>query len=374
MRSPRPADLPTLTSLRFFAALMIFAFHLREYVPSDALYALAPGLFHGVSFFFVLSGFVLTHVYSDREISKAQFYRARVARIAPLHVACLLGLVAALPPLWACGQLLGVGAAAGAFGLKFLMLDAWVPLRSVQSSWNNVSWSISVEMAFYAAFPWLSAIMSRRPFWTLGAAFAVSASVAPLGAAWGLPVFSTDGTQATLLQLGCDFPLARGFEFVLGMAACLLWRDRIAPLALSWAAWTAIETVALAVTASWLIVAVPALVSHAQGFVFIWLRASGSALTLAPFIVALAGGRGLIGRALSARALVKLGEVSFAFYLIHVIVMRTLVYHLGATGVIAPFALSLLLAFVLHEGVELPMRRRLLARPLARAPALTSNA
>ena len=131
---------------------------------------------------------------------------------------------------------------------------------------------------------------------------------------------------------------------------------------------------ALGVTALWLAFAVPALVSHTQGVVFIWLRAAGSCFLFAPLLVALAGGRGLVGRALSKPLFVKLGEVSFAFYLVHVIVMRVFQFHFGATGVWAPLALSLGLAFGLHEGVEIPMRRRLLARASAGAPALRANA
>ena len=372
MRPQAPQDLPTLTSLRFFAALMIFAFHLREFAPSETLYALAPGMLHGVSFFFVLSGFVLTHVYFGRGVPSATFYRARIARIVPLHWACMGLLVAALPPLWACGQRLSTPDAAGAFVLKALLLDAWVPLRSVQSSWNIVSWSISAEMAFYAAFPWLCRLMARRPALTLAGAGLVSLGVAPLGAAWGWPVFSPDGTRPSLVQWGCDLPLARGFEFVLGMAACRLWRERIAPLRLSTACWTAIEAGALGMIGVWLALIAPAWIAGAQGVAFVWLRASGSCLPFAALILALAGGRGLVGRALAAPLPVKLGEVSFAFYLVHDIVLRVLAYHFNATGVAAPFALSLGLAFLLHEGLEIPMRRRLLARPLA--PALGAPA
>ena len=365
MRSQPAADLPTLTALRFFAALMIFVFHLREFAPSETLYALAPGMFQGVSFFFVLSGFVLTHAYAGREIPLAAFYRARFARIAPLHVVCLLGLLAVVPLPVALGQSLDAAAAAAAFALKLSMLDAWVPLRAVQSSWNSVSWSISVEMAFYAAFPFLSMAMARRPLSTLAGAVAVSLGVLAAGVVAGLPTFVPDGSAVTLVQLGSFFPPARGFEFVLGMATCLVWRRWVVPARLSDAVWTGVETAVLAFAALWLCVLLPWLVFHTQGAVFVGLRAAGSSWLFAALLCALAGGRGRLGRALSAPWWVKLGQVSFAFYLVHVIVMRALEWRLGATGVWAPFALSLGLAFLLHEGVEIPMRRRLLARPFS---------
>ncbi len=363
MRS-QPADLPILTSLRFFAALMIFVFHLREFAPSEALYAVAPGMFQGVSFFFVLSGFVLTHAYSDRDAPLTEFYAARFARIAPLHVVCLFGLLAVVPLPVALGQILSAPAAAVAFALKLFMLDAWVPLRAISSSWNSVSWSISVEMAFYAAFPFLNMAMARQPLVTLATAALVSFGVLIAGVAAGLPTFAPDGCVVTLVQLGSFFPLARGFEFVLGMAACVVWRRRVLPARLSEAGWTAAEAAILVVAALWLLVVLPWLVFHTQGAVFVGLRAAGSSWLFAGLLCVLAGGRGRVGAALSAPWLVKLGQASFAFYLVHVIVMRTLAWRLGATGVLAPLALSLGLAFLLHEGVEIPMRRRLLARPL----------
>ena len=363
-------DLPALTSLRFVAAAMIFVFHLREFQPSPWLYRIAPGMFHGVSFFFVLSGFVLTHAYGREPLAWRRFYRARIARIAPLHLACLGLLLIALPWPAARGQNLGPAAALAALALKATMLDSWVPMRAILSSWNSVSWSISAEMAFYAAFPLLLPAMIRRPLTTLAAVAVVSLGVLAAGVAAGAPVFAPDGEVVTLVNLGAFFPPARLFEFALGMAACLFWRGWALPARLSVAAWTAIEAAALAATALWLMALVPPLVTGAQGVAFVWLRASGSCGVFAALLVAMAGGKGRLGRALAWRPFVALGEASFAFYLVHVIVMRALRFDFGARpGALAALALSLALAFLLHEAVEKPMRRRLLAlaAPAARA-------
>jgi peptidoglycan/LPS O-acetylase OafA/YrhL len=78
--------------------------------------------------------------------------------------------------------------------------------------------------------------------------------------------------------------------------------------------------------------------------------------------------------------LIRLGELSFAFYMIHVLILRTgeklfashphlpLLPALGAT--LAAFACSLTLAWILYECVEGPARRLLLRpRRVAAAPA-----
>ncbi len=368
MRPSPPDDLPALTSLRFFAAAMIFTFHLREFAPAEGLYRIAPGMYHGVSFFFVLSGFVLTHAHLGRAIDLKRFYLARLARLAPLHLASLALLLAVLPLPAARGQSLGAAESVLSFLLKASMLDAWAPTRALLQSWNNVSWSISVEIAFYAAFPLALPAMLRRPLRALAAVAALSFGVLAVGALAGLPQFSLDRDALTLFNLGSCFPPARAFEFALGMATRLAWGRWLQNASLPPALWTTIEALALAGAAAWLLFAVPALVERGQGAGFVWLRASGSCWLFAGALAALAGGRGAFGRALALRPLVALGEASFAFYMVHMIVMRGLRYHLGAgPGALSALALSLALAFALRELVEIPARRRLLALG-ARAP------
>ena len=87
----RPA-LPALTSLRFFAAFGIVLFHSRGYfgIPKDAEW-----VFWGkqpVSFFFILSGFILYYSYQslDGIEGATRFYRARIARIWPLHALTMI--------------------------------------------------------------------------------------------------------------------------------------------------------------------------------------------------------------------------------------------------------------------------------------------
>jgi peptidoglycan/LPS O-acetylase OafA/YrhL len=88
-----------LTSLRFFAAAMIVVFHsVNAFRIADNSKITFP-LEQGVSFFFVLSGFILTYVYPSLNGAHRvrDFYVARIARIWPAHFAAFLLLLWLIP-------------------------------------------------------------------------------------------------------------------------------------------------------------------------------------------------------------------------------------------------------------------------------------
>lgn len=176
-----PQNLPSLTRLRFFAALWVVFYHWREPWSVDfdaASLLLAMGRF-GVDLFFILSGFVLTHVYiAAREQGRFQFGRfiiARFARIYPLHIAtiALLGVIG-----FGAVQL-GVPFEPDRFPLQdlpahLLMIHAWG--FAPNFGWNGPSWSISAEWFAYLAFPayMMAAIaLKHRPLALLAIATAL---------------------------------------------------------------------------------------------------------------------------------------------------------------------------------------------------------
>jgi peptidoglycan/LPS O-acetylase OafA/YrhL len=90
--APRPR-LPALTSLRFFAALHVVCFHFLAFkiVSSEGWLGQISSIgYVGVSFFFVLSGFILVYTYAGRDTPARDFWRARFARIYPAFAFSLL--------------------------------------------------------------------------------------------------------------------------------------------------------------------------------------------------------------------------------------------------------------------------------------------
>lgn len=175
---PFPDVLDPLTGVRFFLALGVVLFHFQLY------WTLSPesaGLLNrarlGVDVFFILSGFILTHVYlqGDGPLNYRRFLAARFARIYPAHLFILmamLGLVLIAP-------LLGVGLEQGRFNIAdfagtLLLVQAWFP-RETQALWNGPAWSLSAEWFAYLAFPAYAALAVRlraRP-WVLIALAAI---------------------------------------------------------------------------------------------------------------------------------------------------------------------------------------------------------
>jgi peptidoglycan/LPS O-acetylase OafA/YrhL len=98
-------QLTSLTPLRGIAACWVMVTHFANSLPSiqHGGYTGAVSKGHlAVDLFFILSGFVITHVYSrgfTRRVTARQyqnFLKARVARLYPLHLAVLLLFVAAV--------------------------------------------------------------------------------------------------------------------------------------------------------------------------------------------------------------------------------------------------------------------------------------
>jgi peptidoglycan/LPS O-acetylase OafA/YrhL len=369
-----PADLKPLTSLRFFAAAMIVALHLQETLDVPWPDVCDRGLRQGVTFFFVLSGFILTHVYSDQPgLTVRTFLTLRLARLYPTQLAALLLLVLLLPWREIVYTSPSADVSATALVAKLLLIDALWPTAPLTYSWNGVSWSLSTEMFFYLAFPLLLA--NFRADWPKKLALAaLLAFAAYLGAqAMGLPFGGSRANELSLYQIAYCEPVARGFEFVLGMCAYRGYERFIIPMSLSKRQWTCAEGALLALLVAWISVFSDAIGRLLPNLSHLWLMVSGSCFLFAIAFAVLAPARGWFGQALSARWLVWLGQISFSLYMTHEIVMRAFAYYWGRQ---APLALVVAAALAVAAAnfaiVEGPARRAILAlikRGPAAAPA-----
>ncbi len=227
--------LPALTSLRFFAAFHVVIFHFQAmqiFIGPAWFQKLSSIGYVGVSFFFVLSGFILVYTYAGRPMILKNFWRARFARIYPAYafsllVTALFFFYAVLTMnipffVWAKAHLKLASA------LVLSLLQAWVPPAAL--TWNAVAWSLSVEAFFYILFPFLLLVLVRRsqPQLLLIAAASWLTSLVFSGSYVvlnpdHLSVVNADVLGAFWLNALKFNPLARLPEFLLGMACGFLF-------------------------------------------------------------------------------------------------------------------------------------------------------
>jgi len=345
-----------LTSLRFVAALLVFTWHCVPTRRASVVFSLG---YIGVAFFFLLSGFILTYTYHgafrDRLRAEAlrAFYAARVARVYPLHLAMMLVSVACLAwlganPLWS-----GVDAQTRlhAVAAQALLVQSWIPVTAIYFGANGPAWSISVEALFYAVFPFTAFVLLRafrtaRPRVVLLCAGGIWA--AQMVALWPQHASVDDWRWYV-------FPPSRLADFVVGMMLAIAYlrfakqlRSRLQP--------TSIEILAIAAVV---------LAVYVSPFVPLSLRFAAWVMPAWGLVIfTFAQSRGAVSRALSHPAAVRLGEVSFAFYLCHIAVITVVGTFVAAESLaFVPIALAgtLLASFALFHGVEQPLRARVRA-------------
>ncbi|WP_156374409.1 acyltransferase [Pseudorhodoferax sp. Leaf274] len=358
--------LDSLTSLRFFAAAMIVVHHAieRGLGPQWASHF---ALGQGVSFFFVLSGFVLAYNYPVLHGAKdiGRFLLARVARIWPAHIAATVLFIVFIGNI--SSHTLPQGSRAAITAAYVTLTHAWLPLGSYYSAYNAVSWSISTEFFFYLAFPLL--ISNWQTTWKIKMAGLAAVTMVM----WWLSSRFAVGPQAEFMRGGFAYisPLARILEFALGIAVCHAYRDHGARVrAAIGRMGTVLElgTVVLIVFGLWasrLLAHHPAVLDLVGRTGSLVLEASGFGTLIyavAIFVFALQTGR--LSRILGTKPLVFLGEISFALYLVHTLF---LLYLQQAPGIFMGLPADAIYAWywicglagaaLLHLCVEVPAQR-----------------
>ncbi len=349
------ARLPSLTGLRFVAAFLVFGFHLHvaHLLDRGAAGTVMELVFGqgavGVSFFFILSGFVLT--WSARSGDTARrFWQRRAAKIYPNHAVTWLAALG-------IAVVAGTGVTAAVALPNLLLVQAWIPDPQIYYGMNAPSWSLACEALFYLSFPLLYPLLRRLPGPALW-----PAAIGALALIWLVPLVVQMLPEEHHYWAIYVFPLARAPEFVAGMALALVVKAGRWPRFGVWPA------TALAVAAYVISRPLP------DDLHYVAITAVPLALLIAAVGAADAGGRPTLW---SSRWAVWLGEVSFAFYMVHQLAIRLVVKVSGEgrpmaveLGVaLACLAIAVFASWVLYRVVELPAMRRLAPRRRVPAPA-----
>jgi peptidoglycan/LPS O-acetylase OafA/YrhL len=341
-------QIDSLTGLRGVAACWVMLMHFREITPTRLWQFpilddfIANGAY-GVDIFFVLSGFILCHVYTPvfkdglRWDNVRQFLSYRFARLYPVHL-LTFGLMLAFVMVKLL--LARSGDIPDRYDLPtiattLVLLQAWIP--GIQTP-NMPAWSISAEWFAYLLFPVLCILLSYGR--------------------WISFVFMAAGLSLAVLDSFWHYPLSQVLSgFLVGMAAY-----RVLPMA------------------SRILAAHEGMGVLAAVLIIFWARGPSprpeiGILLFAVLIPTIADARDLLGRFLSTTILVYLGEISYSIYMVHWPVRVVLRNALQITNlldrvepslVVLSFVIATLIAAsVSYHLVELPSRtwlRRALGR------------
>jgi len=315
----RSKRIDSLQALRALAFLGVFALHCEETSYTGAW---------GVSVFFILSGAMMVYQYNTRELGTSlrdclRFSLSKIKKLYPLHlITTLLFFLFENMQLLASPTLTGWLKELGKLSLHATLLQAWVPVESLISSYHGPSWYLCATMFVYACFPW---IMSAIRKWNNKKTLCAAAAVFALQWAVALAVHKL---IPSMFSWACyHFPLYRLGDFFIGccVGKCLLpsletekqekagvfTLLEAAVLALTFAAFRVLQVVG----GDWLF----------RSSIFTPVTAAAVAL--------FALKRGVFTRILSNRVFVALGDISAYTYLLHGSVIVCLTYFInGFTG------------------------------------------
>lgn len=291
----------TLTSLRFIFAMMVFGAHCYVIDNFFDIHFFKEG-FVGVSFFFMLSGFIIAYNYQKRltenKISKRSFWVARIARIYPLHWLTLL-VAAALG-----NYVIASGAIDWCkhFLASLTLTNAYIPKDHYFFSFNSPSWSLCCEQLFYICFPFL--IPLTKDCRRLLLVFLICAIVCVAGM-YFTPVESIKGYWYVN-------PITRLPDFIAGMLLFQLY-DRLKSKNITFCQGSIIEIASMALFLGLYLYAaeIPKVYRYSC---YYWLP-------IACILISFSLQKGMVSRLLFNRFLVIGGEISYSFYLIHLFVL-----------------------------------------------------
>jgi peptidoglycan/LPS O-acetylase OafA/YrhL len=366
-----PTRLDSLTALRFAAALMIVVFH--AWYPIMGIQGPEAGAinygFTSVGFFFILSGFVLAWTWRPTVGIPTLWWR-RFVRIFPLCALLTTGVAlyyllvpnsAPEAPTW------------GSFLTCFFLLQSWPQFRYLLG-YNYPSWSLSTEMFFYFMFPFIALGLARVNRRAGLIALAVLAGIGYVGiSAWFYKQAFYSFTPGSLLA----FPPLQLLKFFLGASLGVAyrngWRPRIN-------LWFALGLVAVTYAVMQRLATRPGRMSAFRATELFPDIVLLIPMTLLVCAAASSDLRGRFGPGRS-RILVRLGDWSFALYLVHAPILmgvnelRVRTGHLEPTrwwGMAAYLAVSIAVSGLIYQYVERPTDRTLRRVKLRRPAALST--
>lgn len=348
-----------LTSMRFIFCLMVFLSHITDILNDSEILIVkmvSSSIFTegylGVSFFFILSGFILSYTYQEKiitgKVSNKEFIINRITRIYPLHI---LTLLISIPLVFVNieGILNGIIQFVNMF-INIFLIQSFIPIKGIYFGFNSPSWSISNELFFYLLTPYLfrnfiNEIKTNRFILILGLMVVVIIGIQTIPISYHHSIFYIN-------------PIVRLLDFIIGIYLYEIYKsNNIKGLNFTKSSLVEILSISLFIVFFYFHNDIPKVYRYS---VYYWIP-------MLFIIYVFSVGKGLLSNMLSNRIFVYLGEISFGFYLIHLLVIKyfkILYYKLDLnmselTQVSIIFIISLLLSIISFQYYENKVRGKL---------------
>lgn len=290
----------------------------------------------GVSYFFILSGFIMIVAYGQKDkINYLEFYKNRFARIYPLYVLGLLLYFITRYHLfdWDKVVLYGLG------------IQSWIPGKAMIL--NFPGWSISVEFFFYLLFPLLYNYFyakKNKSIWVFAIAIWL---ITQIFSNWYPALEVYQGPHTKSHEFLYYFPIWHLNEFLIGNLAGIYFIKNFRQ-----------KKYDLHIIMLFLLILVSLM------FVPLFYHNGLMALLFVPAIILISCNNGWITRVFSKKPLEYLGEISYAVYITHIPVLylvreflRRYEYQFHIDTVFCIYIVVMLLCSVIfYQLIEKPMR------------------
>lgn len=333
-----------LDLMRFVASVAVVFHHSFEFVfPVAVRPTLPTGLALFVDLFFVISGFVIAHVYQGKVGTLAgygSFLQRRVARLVPLHLLTLFVLIA----VWSAFSALGKPSNhEPSFEVRcivesVLFLHAIIPCGN-GIVFHSATWSIGAEMVMYLIFPifaWM-AFRTKAGF--------IAATFLALLAAIMVDSMENAGPRSWI-DLWPPFRALPSFMFGITLF-CL--RDRIRKIPMP----GLLLLISSVLMVAWMITDAP----HIVGIAIVYFVVT---------VAVAADAQRVVSR--SVKRLAPLGQLTYSIYMWHTVVILVVMNAFGDKLLHASAALMTILAVISYAiifavsyfsyfAIETPARR-----------------
>jgi len=341
-----------ITFTRFLAAISIVIFHFgldvfpfnSQYI--DYLFSHATA---AVSYFFVLSGFVMIIAYQKNNfINASQFYKNRLARIYPVYSLAII-------LLFIIQLIQKINIDYYGMLLNLIGIQAWIPSKVL--SFNSPGWSLSVEFLFYALFPILfNKIYNVISFKKLAMIFILFFVTSQI-----IFYFLTNNYLARhktlqIHSLVYYFPMLHLNEFLMGNLAGFIYCNFHDKNKRNYD-WYIIGLIAILV-----------FVLKCHSYFKLKLDFHNGLLSLiyVPFLLLISLNNGILTKIFKTKIFILLGEISFSIYILQIPIYSFISFacrHLNIKSKTNTFYISLItlvtIAAFVYKHVELPLRDKI---------------